>query len=527
MTKNTLKVRESNAFLVIAGIHLGHTPDILMVFAHVAYHYNADVVHLGQLTTQDEKKMYETRIHRVKTWEKLAKLDPDLAHKQTKKYNVDSDEIDTLLNAQSDRINTLQQYFGNALTFVINDEQFIGKIADKNINIVKNHMTLSRHLNLESVSANGERVSHSPITERSFNYFRSKGQSFIVPHPNPVLRSFHKPELNKAHNFYTTGCLKVPDDIRRPSEYYKATNLPSAILVLVDSENGEFHARRLHVDYVWDEISHKASPVVIEDGQVFTVNEIKDLESKDKAVHCTDDHAPYEHLGVLACVRALNTLHKPSTFINGGDAGDWGSVCPHNIGNPLSQEGKRLLDDERAVQRLLRAQVEGCKSIKRKVLLDANHEFWVTRNVRKNPALVGKADLESFHKGFIPEWEMFIRKSGEPKIFTFGDLTIRHGDRDPGLEGGRRIFVKYLCGHWHSHNESGRAGTAGAGCKTGPEYLENGITSWQNTVTSVSKYKEKTTFDVKSTLHDEHKKVSRFAYRGQIIEVPFHKYEAK
>lgn len=519
-----MKTRANKAYLVIAGIHLGHTPDILKVFAHVAFEYKADVIHLGQLTTQEEKKMYETRVKRIRTWEKIAKVDPKLAQQKAKLYNSDADDIDTLLNAQYDRVEVLQQYFGAGLTLVINDEQFIGKIAHSTLKIVKNHLALSRHLNLESVSANGERISHSPITERSFNYFRSKGQSFIVPHPSPVLRSFHKPELNKAHNFYTTGCLKVPDDIMRPSEYYKATNLPSAILVLVDSQNGEFHARRLHVDFDRDAQTHRQSPVVIEDGRAFTINGIKELGSDDKAVHCTDDHAPYEHLGVLACVRALNGLHKPSVFINGGDAGDWSSVCPHNIGNPLSQEGRRLIDDEKAVQRLLRTQVEGFKSIKRKVLLDANHEFWVTRNVRKNPALVGKADLESFAKGFIPEWDMFIRKSGEPKIFTFGDLTIRHGDRDPGLEGGRRIFVKYLCGHWHSHNESGRAASAGAGCKTGPEYLENGITSWQNTVTSVTKYKEKTSFDIKSVLHDEAKKVSRFAYRGQIIEVSFHQY---
>ena len=86
------------------------------------------------------------------------------------------------------------------------------------------------------------------------------------------------------------------------------------------------------------------------------------------------------------------------------------------------------------------------------------------------------------------------------------------------------VYGNYLGGHHHSFQELGDAIFAGPVCTLGPKYLNNGATSWQNQVTTITSYKGLTCKHPKTVFHTENKEISRFAYRGQIYEVPFYEY---
>ena len=241
-------------------------------------------------------------------------------------------------------------------------------------------------------------------------------------------------------------------------------------------------------------------------------------------MHSTDDHAPWQHPGVLASLRALGALHDPSVFVNGGDSADMASVSHHNTGKPLVQENLRLIKDLEGMQSLLNAQTETMKNLKHKVLVDSNHANWLTQFIERNPMLVGLLDWETVSNQWLPGWDVYYGIKGENKVFYFGDLVIRHGHQERGgITKGHEIFIKYLCGHWHAHNEFLRATAAGAGCMLGPAYVENNITAWTNTLTTLQKWKDKSAQQIRTILHNDQKETSSFCYRNKIYTVPWYK----
>lgn len=427
------------------------------------------------------------------------------------------EEIELLTTAEAARVQKLKAIFPN-IQLIANDEQ---KISDYK-EIIGDSLTLSKYLDIESVNANGDRVTSTPITDKSFRYLKQKHKSTIMPHPAPSLRSYERAGLNEAWNMYTTGCLFDVSEAKRPSEFYKATYMPSALLVTVDDENGEFHASRLHIDRLRCDFAKKVKPVILQDGRCFSPGGIVEVSGSDRAVYSTDDHAPHEHTGVLGVVRALQSLSKAETFINGGDAGDWTSLCPHNKNKPRSAENLRFHEDKAAVKRMMEAQGES-KYLTSKVLIDANHEYWLERYVDENPAMEGMVDQPTVYAEIIPDWEYHISKNGEDYTYYFGDIAIRHGHKE-SLPKATKMFTKYLAGHFHSHNEYLRCASAGAGAKLGPKYLEGNLTKWQNCSTTLTRYKGVTAFEVKSILHTDSKSVSRFSWQGKIYEVKWHKY---
>ena len=428
------------------------------------------------------------------------------------------EEAEVLAAAERSRIDTLKEFFPN-IQMVCNNEQSIGDHEE----IIGDYLPISKYLEVHSVNANGDRVTSQPITDRAFRYLKLQRKSIIMPHPSPALRSYEKEGLNNAWNMYTTGGLSYSVDPKRPSEFFKSTHLPSALLVIVDEGNGEYHASRLHFDRVSCPVTKKIKPAILHDGKIYIGSNTIDADPSDCAVYSTDDHAPYEHLGVLAVTRALIRLHNAETFINGGDAGDWSSVCPHNKGKPRAAENLRFLRDKMAFARLLSAQGDA-PNLKNRVLIDSNHENWLERFVDEHPALEGIMDQKSVYTEVIPDWEFHIPESGEDYTYYFRDLAIRHGHKE-SMAKASALFYKYLGGHFHSHNEYLRCGFSGAGCRLGPKYLEGNLTKWQNCSTTITAYKGKAAFDIKSVLHDKTRPVSRFAYRGKIYEVDFHKYK--
>lgn len=539
------KIRAPKRYLIIGNVQLGYDDDVLKALAVLAETYDAQPIHLGNICTDDEKRMYDRRQNKIRTFEKIAseaedKLFDRVMDAEGKNYDKLSDklkdleaknasdldkisaEIEALEAAEAHRVRKLQTIFHKPVWFVANHEQYLlGSHFGKNL--VGPKLELSQHLLLESVQANGTKTTSQPITPRAYNYLKNKKISIILPHPTPAQRAFHREGLNKAWNMYTTGALKYQDEASRPSEFYKAVQLPAALLVLIDQNNGEFHTRRLHFDITRCPISHRQKPTILEDGRGFSGAGVWDVGTANIAAGDTDGHAPWEHRGVLASVRSLVDLSQAETYIDDGDSADWTSICPHNAGSPLHAENLRFSDDEESFRRVMHAKADN-PCVKTKIFVDANHEDWINRMVAKLPFLVGLMDQASVYARAIPDWTYHIIHGGEDYTYYFGDLAVRHGHNVPSLAYASNLFSKYIGGHVHAHEEYLRCATQGAAASLGPAYLHNSLTKWQNTITSFTKWSEKTAFDIKSVLHDDERKVSRFAFRGDVYEVAWHVY---
>jgi hypothetical protein len=493
-----MKVRPSKAYLVIGSAHLGIDLDIVMTFATVAKQYKAELIHLGPITDAPSID----RFHALK--DKMGRRHEAEAVKRQEEWLV----------------KLFEDTFGK-VTYVLSSGQSVSMPDGKKTKVVEHEMPLGGHLSLSAVPPTGDKVTASPISKKSRNYYKNRGSSWILPHPTPSVESFPREGLNQAWNYYTTGSLKNPERPANSGDMYQSYNLPCAVLVIIDSKSGEFHARPLHVDYIRSEVSHRLEPMVIDDGLVFSRHGVIEVESEDKACHSTDDHSPYNHLGVLAATRAQNELHQPVVFINGGDASDMEPVSRHTKDVPLARENLRLRDALCDLRDLLDAQTN-VKSIKKKILVDSNHHEWLSAFVAENPSLEGWLDWNTLSKDMFSDWDLFLRTAGENKTFKFGDLACRHGDKEQPQQA-QEIFGKYLGGHYHRYRVLGRTFSVGPGCRLGPKYLQNSVTAWQNQITTLTKYKGKASCAPKTVLHDESLKKSRFSYQAQIFEVDFYK----
>jgi hypothetical protein len=197
--------------------------------------------------------------------------------------------------------------------------------------------------------------------------------------------------------------------------------------------------------------------------------------------------------------------------------GSFESVSHWLEGKPGDSEGLRLSDDLVALRRLMDA-LSNTKSIKRKVLIDSNHHEWLSEFVAKNHVLKGMVDWPTLARDMFPDWEVIIREAGDNNVFKFGDLTIRHGDKDQGAKGKFR-YVKYLCGHFHRFVTWRRSIGLGCGAKLGPKYTGNDVNAWQSQIATITRHNGVTAVAPKIILHDKAKKTSRFAYRDKIFEV--------
>lgn len=543
------KLAKPKAFLVIGNVNLGFDEILLKTLANYAKAHNAQVYHLGGICSETEKKMYEMRVRKVRTFEtnyiqKVESLDKAAARFDRKNdianYNkvVGSwqslearaeaeqkklrDEAEGLLSAERRRVEVLVKYFPN-MSFVINKEQYIDEahLGDRNAGT---SVKLSKHFALHSVMANGPKISSQPITDRAFAYMKTLKTSMVVPHPTPALRSFNREGLNKSWELYSTGALQYQDDANRPSEFHRAVNAPSAMMVFIDPTNGEYHPKRIFFDVISCKVGKIPRPAILDDGLAYTSAATWEVDSSDRASVTTDLHGPFEHRGVVAASRTLTEIHKAETFIDLGDMVDFISLCPHNANAPLHAENLRFADDEAAFKRLSSALADNPR-IKEKVLIDSNHHEWCERMVAKLPFLKGILDLESIYKRVIPDWKAHIVKAGSDYTYYFGDLAFRHGHGNKGsLAAASKIWVKVLLGHWHVKNQVGRAGTVGAGAMLGPSYLQGDITAWTSCIASVTRSQGKSASNTKAVLHYDNKQVSRFEYRGDLYEVEWHKY---
>lgn len=545
-------------YLVIGNVHLGADPRILQTMASYARYYNMEVIHLGKLITDEEKRMEESRRLRIRTWEngleeRQTALDTadtpssvDKIQRQIEKMSLDieSDVVESALleGFQNCRLESLVHHFGK-IAIVVNDEQHFpgldSYVSQSNGNITKHdsEFHLGLHLMLAAIHPAGDKAGHQPISNIAFRYFRSMKDSFIVPHGAPSLQSFKAEGINKARNFFSTGSLHFEAVPKRASELGFTTNrMPAAVAVFIDTVTGEFHPRHVHIDFADGQF--ETGIFILDDGLAFMEQgAVIELKSADKGMFATDTHAPYENRGVVGCVRVGNLLHEPEEFIDGGDTADFESVNRHAKG-PGALEGKRLMNCLSTMARVLDAYTNNQPSIKKKTLLDSNHAVWVDNFIEMNMCLKGLLDWKALSQSIFKGWKVILRDGGDDALaHRFGDLALRHGDAENLRDAVNGSFPKYLCGHWHSTTTFRRGAACGAATNLAPKYVGTNLTSWTNAFAFLSKYKGIASFHIANVLYDKpeggwkeldpftHK--ARFCYRNKIYSVPFHVYASE
>jgi hypothetical protein len=137
-----------------------------------------------------------------------------------------------------------------------------------------------------------------------------------------------------------------------------------------------------------------------------------------------------------------------------------------------------------------------------------------------HPQLEGILDWPTVAVQHFPDWNIMLRQGEKSDPYKFGDYTIRHGDQE-SLQKAELIFEngKYICGHFHRFQSVRRMVTAGCGCELNPPYMKSKENDWQNQVTTLTSFNGVTAVAPKIVLHDKARYISRFLYRGDIVEV--------
>jgi len=522
-----MRVRKSTACLIVSSSHLGVSEDILKVFGQVQKHFAAKVYHLGAVESDAEAK----EIERTKNVYERARMQLNKAQDNEKASQERLDQLEDAMQEAGDEYQDTKDTITGRVKLLVkcfDDVMFVvppthgASVPDMDgVDYVEGEYTLSKYLFLSSIQPVSDYSTLKPANRNTIMALKQYGQAFswIVPHPVPVVIPYPRPGLNNVHNYYTPGGLKHTEKPTCRQENYLASHAPAAILVVMDSANGEFHAVPMHIDYIEKKGYKRSKPVVLYDGLCFSTDGVIEVGSTDRAIFETDDHEPGHHPGVIGAVRELNNQFQPHTFINGGDASDCLPVSRHELDNPGTMENLRIRDMLVGLQKLLKAQTE-CASIKERILIDSNHHDWLTAFIEKNPQLKGMLDWEAIAPVWFPEWHFRFRNGDFSMPYKFGDYTIRHGDQEPFLNAELTFpFGKYLCGHFHKYQAFRRSVAVGCGGTLNPRYTKEKIQNWQNQITTLTRVLGITAIAPKIVLHDMDRKVSRILFRNQILEV--------
>lgn len=535
---------ETKNYLVIGCVHQGASKAVLDVLSTFASNLEAEVVHLGSLATEDEIKMYNRRLNKIRTWERQqeqANKRIDALQEQAKSVLKDDSiinekkatrlltlmdaaeqsekiattniaiinkEISQLRAAQDSRIAQLEEAF-DSVHFVSNREQHLD--GDDTYD---SHLDIGRYLRLESCHPTGMRVTGDPLSEVALLPLRKHSlgdkRSVVVPHPTSRLRSYATPGINNSFSYITTGCLHGKNAIHRPIDRHNAVNGPAAVLISVDQETGEFHAVRV---LVMRNRSTRALMACVDD-MAFTSNSLDHV--KNVYTMSNDVHAPYHSEQALAGLLAAQSLLPNITaHIVDGDGGDLRPVCPHIANNLLEREGLRLNESLDSVENYLIQTGSRCPVW----FLLGNHEKWLDLFIQKNPQLQGTCDWETM----AAKWKIkVIRDNKATPALTIADGTIRHGHQE-SVSAGAKLFEAYVCGHGHRRDEIGRAYMAPAACnEEALEYVDGAITSAMCGFTVLAVFGNRLFVTPHITLWSKDRPgYVRFSFRGQIYEVAY------
>lgn len=508
-----MKKRKTKPYVIIGTAHLGLSIPILKTIAEFVKYFNAEVIHIGPLCTVEERKMYETRIQRVRTWEKIEDRNIQI-EELYQRYKKESKQLADL---QQKRVDTLREYLGK-VQFVANDEQMI---PNSKLPLLGDDYSLCKYLTLTGIPSNGDKITGNPITAKCKLAMREYSSSVFMAHPIPSTAMYKKEGINSAFMFATTGSLITSEKCKRVTDIWKQILKPSFLFVGVDPENQQFHSQRVRIKFHRDDAMHRPAPHIAFDGLIFKDGLKKPLvaPSEDRATYITDVHAPNHAQNVVDCFNKLTSLHKPSIVFDGGDTSDFASVSRHTEFLPGAREGLRLQDDLNSILTLLDSYKASSPTVKKVVMLDSNHAEWLSQFVQKNPSLKGLLDWETLAKTMFSDFELVIRK-GTAKAIWFGDLAIRHGDQEGSLMDAHMSYRNYVAGHLHSYQELGDAVRVGCAAKLDPSYLGGNNTAWQWQITTMTKFRGITDKSPRIVMLNKAGNKSTFMYCGQIYEFP-------
>ena len=514
-----MKKKPSDCYLILSSGHLGISKEILSVFKQAAEYYKPTVIHLGPLTSEADVKQYNKLMAKMDFL-----MDQEESEKVDNAIEFCEGETQRLRDQEKLVMDTITSVFGK-VEFIVGEDEYL-KSKNKLSTVTIGGRDLSKYLYLSPILPSSATSINDPFSQRAMDYLRQFGKSCIAAHPVPSATSMPRIGINEAYNYWSVGSLRHQPAVTNTKSQSYVAHLPAAIIVLVDRENGEFHPKALHIDYLDNGPRSKSKPIILDDGKVFFENKTENAPSSDKANYVTDQHAKHWQPGVLASFRAVNTLHQPETIIDGGDTSDMSGSNRHAEGHPGEMLGESVRSDLIHLKVLLR-EMSNEKCIKNRIIIDSNHHEWLSLRCARDPALIGLLDWPTLAREMFSDWTVLIRKAGDNVIYHFGDLIIRHGDGESGVASGSRLSAagKYLCGHLHRFKAFRRAIQLGCGCMLGPKYIGGKITSWQNMLATLTKYKGITGTNPKTILHDNKKDTSRFAYGNTIYEVPSHRVE--
>jgi hypothetical protein len=509
-----VKKRAAKNFVIIGTAHLGLSIPILKAISHVAKYYKAQVIHIGPLCKPEEKRQYELKSKKVEAWADIEDKNSQIEAL----FNKYSDECDDLLNSQRARVGTLAMCFGSDVKYVCNPELMI---PDPELEVLGDFHTISKHLVLTSVPANGDKITGNPLTQKCILAMREYSASVVLAHPIPATSMYKKEGVNCAYRYDTTGSLTFPSKALRVADIHAQILKPAFLFVSVDEATEEFHSVRLRVKSHRDNKLHRQIPHVAFDGLVFTSQSATPVlvSESDKATYITDLHTPHHAKHVLECFHELIRLHRPQIVVDGGDCGDFASVSRHTKHFPGARENLRLVDELTIMKETLQSYADACDSVQRVVCLDSNHPEWLTQFVEENPALKGLLDWETLARTLFGDFEIIIRK-GDTKAVWIGDLAIRHGDQERSLMEAHCSYKNYMCGHFHSFSEIGDATRVGCAAELDPRYLKGSNTSWQHFITTITVFKGVTDKHPRIVLTNKAGTRATFMFRGQIFELP-------
>ena len=218
-------------------------------------------------------------------------------------------------------------------------------------------------------------------------------------------------------------------------------------------------------------------------------------------LYITDEHHPYIIPAVYDYARpkketAMLKFIKdfdPHYFIQGGDQMDLSVVAHWNKGKPRLTEGKRLINDYNTYNEIMDSRQKVMKHLERHIILEGNHDYWITQMIDEQPTLEGMIEVEvNLHlqaRGI--EW---IKARKHAKL---GKLNFIHGDYKDGylpIYAAKAIAQIYhtpmVYGHQHTNQvyseqtpfdrAPNQVWGVGCLCNLNPAWQRNSPNAWVN-----------------------------------------------
>lgn len=226
-----------------------------------------------------------------------------------------------------------------------------------------------------------------------------------------------------------------------------------------------------------------------------------------RLVFVCDEHYPH----VIPAYHDLNKPYRetafikflkdfqPHVFVHGGDQLDLDCIAHWNKGKPRLVEGKRLKSVYDNYNRLLDTQERALKHTEKIVMLEGNHDRWISDMLDAEPALEGLIEVDR---------NLRIKERGytwidRGKHYKFGKMHFIHGDYQEGYTAAyhakaiANIYGKsVMYGHFHS-NQTYAAKTPfderpyqtySVGCMSNvnPMWKRNKPSAWLNSFAAIT-----------------------------------------